>query len=354
MPNPPVMILVDEAVDRLNNAGAPYGVRVAPWATRRLLRAKQRNTSASDINQLERSIAPLELPTEFRTFITRWDPSSLQWPVFDGLIPVKHLAERRSMERPASAEVLLPIADWGHSRIWLELASGSHPGGRIFQSYYDENQLGLWAFGFSNLLDLVSTAFERDLIDDRTGSLHERHFHAVVKRSLDSLIGVDGPRVFPEFDRQSYPAHWLAAEGLGPEHFALRGATHSVEDFRDQRSTHTSLVATLVGTYESGVGGGPLRGSIGTFSDATGSIQVFVPQLTGLSGGTGAGGAVEIDVFAVQPNGEGLQSLSAKAELQRAVRAGQYDYSNDLIVRLFEQMKDLDTSVVVTGMRPVH
>lgn len=258
------------------------------------------------------------------------------------------------MEQPASASVLLPIADWNHARIWIELASITHPGGRVFHSYHDDHQLSLWAFGFSNLLDLISTALERDLIDDRTGSLHERHFAAVVKRSLDSLIGTEVPRSIDEFDRSNYPDHWLAAEGLGSDHFTLRGATHTVDDFRTQRAHLSSISATLVGTYQAGVGGGPLEGSIGTFTDQTGSIQVFVPKLTGLVGATGANGAVEIDVFAVAPSGTGLQSLSAKTELQRAVRSGKYDYSNDIIVRLFEQMKDLDTSIVVTGMRPVE
>ncbi len=344
------MILVDEAVKRFNNAGAPYGVRVAPWGGR----AKTRRKNLAHLDALASAIAPLHLPVEFRAFLDRWDPASLEWPVFDGCIPVQHLVERRAMERPASSATLLPIADWNHGRIWIELASQDHPGGRIFHSYYDEGVLSLWGFGFSNLLDLLSDAFERDLIDDRTGSLHERHFQAVIKRSLDVLIGPDAPRTFAEFDRYSYPEHWLRVEGLGADHFALRGATHSVEDFVIQRGQTASVAATLVGTYENGVGGGPLRGSIGTFRDSSGSLQVFVPQLTGLTGAIGTMGGVEIDVIAVAPNGEGLQSLSARNELQRAVLAGKSDYSNDIIVRLFEQMKDLDTSVVVTGMRPIN
>ena len=155
-------------------------------------------------------------------------------------------------------------------------------------------------------------------------------------------------------DRTAFSDHWLQAEGLGHDHFTLRGATHTVRSFRLQRETSAQVTATLVGTYETSVGGGPLRGCVGRFTDETGSLQVFVPQITGLSGAVGEGGAVEMDILAVAPNGTDLSSLSAKDDLQRAANIGLYDYENDMIVRLFEQMKYLDTSIVVTGLRPIR
>ncbi|MFT7476582.1 MAG: hypothetical protein ACI81L_003539, partial [Verrucomicrobiales bacterium] len=166
--------------------------------------------------------------------------------------------------------------------------------------------------------------------------------------------GTNMSRRFEGVDRSSYPDHWLLAEGLSLDHFELRGANHTVRSFRLERETSSHLTATLVGRYETSVGGGPLQGCVGTFEDATGFLQVFVPQVTGLAGALGPHGAVEIDVLAVSPNGTNLDSLSAKSDLQEAVSGGSFDHRNDLIVRLFEQMKYLDTSIIVTGLRPIR
>jgi hypothetical protein len=340
------MILLDEAVERFNRAGAPYGVRVAPWRRRAKFR--------QHLEEIEADLGHLSLPAELWAFWMRWDPASVLWPTFDGLIPLHQIVERREIEYPPCPAVLIPIADWTHARIWVELASDDHPGGRVFHSYHDESEVSLLSFGISGLLDLLSTTFERDLVDDRTGSLHDRHFFAVVKRSLDDLIGPSADRRFEGIDRTQFAPHWLHAEGLSSEHFALRGADHTVQSFRLQREASPQLTATLVGTYETSVGGGPLQGCVGTFTDETGSLQVFVPQMTGLAGAIGDGGAVEVDLLAVAPNGADLNSLSAKSDMQRAAGVGLYDYNNDLIIRLFEQMKYLDTSIVVTGLRPIR
>jgi len=346
MPNPSVMILLEEAVERLNAAGSPYGVRLSRW--------KNASRAVRRVDEIATAFQPLELPDELRAFWSGWDPSSLQWPVFDGFIPLHHIVDRRELEYPPWPAVLVPIADWTQARIWVELGTRAHPGGRIFHSYQDESALRLWAFGVSGLLDLVSETLERDLINDRTGDLHETNFTAVVKRALDSQIGEAVPRTYEGISRIGFPEHWRDAEGLARDHFELRGATHTVRTLGLQRQTTESVSATLVGTYETSVGGGPLQGCVGVFSDATGELQVFVPQLTGLAGAVGQDGGVEIDVLAVAPNGSGLRSLSAKNDLQQAVSGGQYDYDNDIVVRLFEQMKHLDTSVVVTGLRPIN
>jgi hypothetical protein len=340
------MILLDEAVDRFNEAGGAYGVGIRPWTRR--VKARER------IAEIERELSPLGLPRELRAFWSSWNPASIQRPALDGFIPLEDLLERREMDHPPCPAVLLPIADWTHSRVWMELESGDHPGGRIFHSYHDETELTLWAFGISGLLDVLSRAFERDLIDDRSGALHARHFEATVQRCLDETVGTHVSRRFEGMDRSSYPDHWLLAEGLPLDHFELRGANHTVRSFRLEREISSHLTATLVGRYETSVGGGPLHGCVGTFEDDTGSLQVFVPQVTGIAGALGPRGAVEIDVLAVVPNGSNLDSLSAKSDLQQAVSGGAFDYGNDLIVRLMQQMKYLDTSIVVTGLRPIH
>ncbi|MGI9609174.1 MAG: hypothetical protein ACR2NL_02665 [Acidimicrobiia bacterium] len=340
------MILLDEAVERFNRAGRPYGARVQ----RRMFRGRARSAFA----QIDAEIAPLRVPDELRAFWSAWDPGTIKRPALDGFIPLVDIVERREMDIPPAPAILLPIADWTHARIWMELSSSDHPGGRVFHSYHDETQVRLWAFGISGLLDLLSEAFERDLIDDRRGGLHGRHMDALIEEMLDEQVGRDVPRLFEAVDRSKFPAHWLDAEGLPPDHFELRGATHTVRSFRLERETSARLSATLVGTYQTSVGGGPLEGCVGTFEDETGMLQVFVPQLTGLVGSVGHGGAVEVDILAVSPNGEDLSSLSAKSDLQNEVQHNRFDYQNDLIIRLFEQMKYLDTSVVVTGLRPIR
>lgn len=306
------------------------------------------------IADIEASIAPLELPVELRAFWARWNPAALVPPVFDGFIPLDHMVERREIDCPPCPSILLPIADWAYARIWIELASEDHPGGRVFHSYHDESELSLWAFGLSGLLDLIAESFEQDAIDDRAGTFHVGQVERIIRCSLDETVPPGMPRRFEGVDRSLFPAHWQRAEGLADDHFALRGATHTVESFLDEREVDTHVVATLMGSYQTSVGGGPLQGCVGTFEDFTGSLQVFVPQVTAMAGAVGDDGAVEIDVMSVAPNGAGLNSLTARTELQRAAEGGRLDYGKDMVQRLFEQMRYLDTSIVVTGMRPVR
>ncbi len=340
------MILLDEAVERCNRSGRAYGVRIDPWTRR----ARARATLA----EIEAELLPLELPLELRAFWSTWNPATLRSPAFDGFIPLDQIVERRDIDCPPCPSILLPIADWAKARIWIELASEDHPGGRVFHSYHDESEVSLWGFGMSGLLDLISVAFERDAIDDRTGTIDAHHMEQIIARSLDDVLPRQMPRRLEGTDRSRFPAHWQRAEGLSEDHFVLRGATHSVEGFLDQREMDTQVVATLVGVYQTSVGGGPLHGCIGTFDDGTGSLQVFIPQMTAMVGAVGHDGAVEIDVVAVAPNGADLNSLSARNDLQQAAHVGLFDYGNDMMQRLFEQMKYLDTSIVVTSMRPIR
>lgn len=340
------VILLDEAVERCNRAGRAYGIRIDPW--------RRRSVALGLIADIEEAIAPLGLPVELRAFWARWNPAALAPPVFDGFIPLDQMVERREIDCPPCPSILLPIADWAYARIWIELSSDEHPGGRIFHSYHDESELTLWAFGISGLLDLIAESLEQDAIDDRAGTIHVGQFERIIRTSLDDSLPAGSPRRFEGVDRSLFPPHWQRSEGLADDHFVLRGATHTVDRFLDEREADTHVIATLVGSYQTSVGGGPLQGCVGTFEDFTGSLQVFVPQLTAVAGAIGHDGAVEIDVMSVEPNGAGLNSLTARSELQRAAEIGRLDCGKDMLERLFEQMRYLDTSIVVTGMRPIR
>ncbi len=340
------MILVDEAVQRLNSAGRTYGVTMRPWSRR----SKHRR----QVLEIEESIAPLRLPMELRSFWNSWNPASLEWPCLDGFIALRHLLERRDMEHPVAPAILLPIADWASSRIWVELASATHPGGRVFRGNVDDSHVDLWSFGISGLVELLALGFERDLIDEREGGLHRSHLEALATSRVREHVSATSPRRIEAVDRSRFPAHWLSAEGLAPNHFDIRGATHTIEEFKSAREVNSNMRATLQGFYENTVCGGPIRGCIGTFHDDSGEMQVFVPLLSGLAGAIGQDGEVELDVLSFTPNGTGFEELSARRDLQVAASMGVDDLGNDLILRLTEQLKDLDTSIVVTGLRPIR
>lgn len=340
------MILVDEAIERLNFSGRPYGVSIRPWSRR----SKHRR----HIGEIEEAIAPLRLPMELRSFWNTWDPSTVQWPCLEGFIPIHALLEQRERERPIAPAILLPIADWANTRLWIELASASHPGGRIFRGEDNDSHVDLWAFGMSGLFDLLALAFERDLVDTARGGLHRTHLEALATREVREFVSASAPRRIESVDRSRFPAHWLSADGLPPDHFNLRGPSHTVDEFKTDRQANPGVRATLRGYYSNTVCGGPIRGCVGTFHDDSGEIQVFVPLLAGLAGAIGQDGEVELDVLSFTPHGSELDQMSARNDMQVAADMGVSDLGNDVILRLTEQLKDLDTSIVVTGLRPIR
>ncbi|MGI9606285.1 MAG: hypothetical protein ACR2P0_09130 [Acidimicrobiales bacterium] len=339
------MILLDEAVDRFRAAAAPYGVRLRQWS--RLA------DPARWVREIEMAIEPLRLPDELRAFWLTWDPSTLVPPVLEGFIPLQSVAAERRLECPPCPEILLPIANAAHARIWIELAGDDHPGGRVFHSHHDETEVRLWAFGVSGLLDAVSACFECDGIDDRSGELDRVLVDLVVGRGLDKMLPNDAPRAFEGMDRSRQPIHWRAAEGIGPDHFSLQGATQTVAGLEERRRSG-SLSATLEGDYRDVVGGGPLDGTVGVFRDCSGEVQVFVPRATSLRGAVGIDGRVEIDVIAVAPTGETADALPAKQALEAVGSVQGIAASAELFERLVSEMVDLDTSVIVTAMRPIR
>lgn len=339
------MILLHEAIERFNESAHPYGIRVSPW--------RRRARAARLVHEVERAIAPLELPPELRTFWSTYDPSTVVRPALHGFIPLQEAKERRLLDCPPAPRALFPLADWTHSRVWVELATEDHPGGRIFHSYHDESEVSLWAFGISELFDLLSVAFERDIIDDRQGGLHSRNFEALVRRHLNQALDLGAPRRFEAVDRSRFPAHWQGAEGLGHDHFELRGATHTVAVLQGERKSSESVSATMQGRFTLDVGGGPLDGCVGTFQDESGSMQIFVPHEAAVTGSLGENGRVEIDVVAMQPNGSHTESLSVRKDLEHALTSGLPVDDQDLFMRLMQEMRKLDTSVVATALRPI-
>lgn len=341
------MILLEEAIVRFNTAGAPYGVVAKPL--RRRGRARDLIAAVEDV------ISPLELPTELRAFWLSVDPASIMRPALDGFIPLDRIVERREIDCPPAPSVLLPLADWTHSRIWVELASGAHPGGRIFHSFHDESEVSLWSFGVSGLLDLLSTALEHDLIDDRRGGLHAERFEVVVRQHLDEVLPAQSQRRFEAVDRSMFERHWQIAEGMDEDHFRLRGATHTVGALLQARLASSSVRATLQGRFQFDVGGGPIPGCVGTFSDGSGQLQIYVPQQAAVSGALGQNGEVEIDVVAMPTSGDGLEALTARKDLERSISSGlPIDGPSEILDRLIHQMGQLDTSVVATALRPMR
>lgn len=340
------MILIEEAVQRFNLAGRPYGVTVRPWS--------RRSKHVRKIQNIEEQLSPFQLPLELRSFWNDWNPDSIQWPCLDGFIPLDGVLERRNRERPISPAILLPIAQWTESTIWIELATKSHPGGRVFRGGLDDTHVDLWAFGISGLLDLLALGFEQDLIDARHGGYEDSHLEALATRHVREHVSRVSPRRIEATDRSQQPDHWMAAEGLSPEHFELRGATHTVESFIKAREQDPELRATLRGYFQNTICGGSISGCVGTLTDDTGTLQVFVPLVADLTGAIGRDGDVEIDVFSLSSVSHELDHSGIRRELRRVTSTRQKDLGREAVTRLSEQLRDLDTTIVVTGLRSIR
>lgn len=340
------MILIQEAVERFNTAGRTYGVNVRPWP--------RRSKHQRKILQIEEHLSPLRLPMELRSFWNGWNPESVKWPCLDGLLSLDHVLERRERERPVSPAILLPVARWGESNIWIELASEIHPGGRVFRGGVHDTHVDLWAFGVSGLLDLLTTAFQQDLIDEQHGGYHQSHLEALATRQVREHVSRRSPRRIEAVDRSQQPDHWMAAEGLTREHFELRGATHTVDSFTEERAYHPQLRATLSGYFQNTICGGSIAGCVGTLTDDTGSLQVFVPLVADLTGAIGRDGDVEIDVFSLPTMSKEVDHSGIRHELRRVSSTRQQGLGREVVMRLSEQLRDLDTTIVVTGLRPIR
>lgn len=340
------MILIEEAVQRFNLAGRPYGVSVRSWS--------RRSKPARKIEYIEQQLSPLRLPIELRSFWNAWNPDTIKWPCLDGFLSLDHIVERRSLERPVSPAVLLPIARWKESLIWVELATDSHPGGRVFRGGLNDTHVDLWAFGISSLLDLLALGFEQDLIDTQNGGYHNSHLEALATRHVREHVSRQSPRRIEATDRSQQPDHWLAAEGLTREHFELRGATHTVQSFIEERERDPELRATLSGYFQNTICGGSISGCVGTLTDDTGTLQVFVPLVADLTGAIGRDGDVEIDVFSLSSVSEELDHSGIRRELRRVTTSRQQDLGREAVTRLSQQLRDLDTTIVVTGLRAIR
>ena len=80
MPNPWVMILLEEAIARFNRAAHPYGTGVSTW--------RRVNKPGRLLAEIEQEIAPLTIPVELRAFWHRYNPGSINPPALEGFIPL--------------------------------------------------------------------------------------------------------------------------------------------------------------------------------------------------------------------------------------------------------------------------
>lgn len=55
----------------------------------------------------------------------------------------------------------------------------------------------------------------------------------------------------------------------------------------------------------------------------------------------------------MQPNGSHTESLSVRKDLEHALTSGLPVDDQDLFMRLMQEMRKLDTSVVATALRPI-
>lgn len=341
------MILIAEAVERFNTAGREYGVRVRPWSRRKTKASK----AVSDIEKL---IAPLELPLELRSFWNQWNPASIEWPCLDGFLALESIPERRLRELPISPTILLPIADWTNSQIWIELASEGHPGGRIFRGGNDDTHVDLWSFGLSGLLEMLALGFEQDMIDERLGGLHCSHLEALATRQVREHVSSLSPRRIEAIDRGQFPDHWLEAEGLTKDLFELRGATHTVASYKEARQSEPEIRATLRGHFQNTICGGNITGCVGSLTDDTGTVYIFVPLSQELTGALGRDGEVEVDVISLSSSGEDTDYFHARAELGRVAATRRHELGREAVVRLTRQLRELDTTTLATGLRSIR
>ncbi len=269
------------------------------------------------------------------------DPARLDRLLLGGFYSVDATGLAWAQRHPSVPPGLLPILEQDDLELWVELESVYNLGGRVFASIPGSNVVELWAWDIAGLVDLLGEALERDLVDDRRGQLHP----GAVRRLAAERMDRDGLRLA---DRRVQ----LSASSSVPDGWRDERRIETVAAFEERRaSVGGSASATLTGVWRDELSGGPIPGTVGTITDGSGRLQVYVPTWVAPKGVDAHGDDVEVDVAAVETNGVGLDALSAHLDIQRLVAAGIIDVPNELIQRLVEQMADLDTSVVVTAIR---
>ncbi len=325
------VILLDEALARLHDAARPYGHR------RSRLR---RSTPPSAIETAKAVILPRRVPEQLLAFWSLTEPNRLDSMFLGGFYSVDAVALTWAHRHPSVPAGLLPILEQDALELWVELESPATLGGRVYASVPGSTVVELWAWDIAGLLDLLADACERDLIDDRLGQLHPGAVRRLAAERLDSTGMRLHDRRIDLGDPEQTPHGWR-------DHRPVE----SVADFERRRhSGGGSASATLAGVWRDEISGGPLPGTVGTLTDGSGRVQVYVPRWV-CDDVVAHDGRVEIDVAAVETNGIGIDGLSAHLDIQRLVASGVIDVPGELIQRLVEQLADLDTSVVVTAVR---
>lgn len=340
-----VLILLEEAIERYSFAAGDFGIRP--------VRRRKHRQAARQIADLERRLPGLRIPEELRGLWMGWTPESFGSLFFDGLYRLDEVLGIHDRDAAVGfPRLCLPLAYIEKAGVWIELETTSHPGGRVYHTYYEEGLLKLWCVGLSDLFHLVSETIERGGVNESVSTRPFLDFGVFETARLEltsELLAMPDEWRVGIGDKSAWPRHWREADGVDDEKLELRGRSHTVAEF-DQARERGRITGTLVGEITGLVAGGPVDGTVANFTDETGSIQVYASvEVERAIVGLEVGVRREIDVIG-EPSARGLRPDRGTRDFM--LRRDFEELSANQL-RLLEQMRKLDISVAVTAVRPI-
>lgn len=334
--------LLDEAINEYGQACVDAGL---PLPKKR----RRRKAIRRDIGALKRQIAPLLLPEDLVIFWEDWELESFNHPSAGNefLTPDDVAAIRRANNYDLLPKALLEI--YAEDKyIWgIELASLDHPGSRIFDLDFEEQRAV--AIGIAGFIELMTASIRASLNEGLRPDEFEFRWmpdHHERQR-LASQLTQAGADFYQKLD---WPQFWLDAENVSDEDLALKGATHTVSEFDRAREQAEVTNGVLQGEFR--VAMSDRNGTVGKLTDASGSIQVFIPQATINYGPPN--GLMEMSVFAVPQNGQTTASLRGLAMRQAHVFPSDHDARMFWHNALNDAIARLDVTVVATSIRQIR
>lgn len=276
------------------------------------------------LSALERMSVELALPNEVFEFWAEWYTDEFDlFPRHVGLYQTDRAANCYSeIYQDSMPNILFPICGHDNMDFAVELSVPGNAGGRIFNIGWHGQNISLISERLSDFLNLLAEIVEQsplsEVADGRPwdSQIYGDLMSAAFQRCGSSRLN--------EFKKPRWPQHWLTANGFPPASLATTTPTHRVAQLIVARTEPIELVATLHGRWKTRWGGGPLRGDIGTFTDESGSMDIYRPFVAP-DAGRGPNGACEIEVVA---------GLHVNRNLDEQLRAD-------------------ETSVIITAMRPI-